>query len=139
SFLSIQHSNGNILPTSDDTSLLLQDSLISMIAPSDDVYTILLRDIAYGGGGEFVYLLHVGDFARPTAVYPAGGQAGENLSVKFLGDPKGEFTQQIKLPTTPLEKFGAYAEQNGTLAPSPNWMRVSTFPNILETSGNNDR
>ena len=139
SFMSIQDSTGNILTTSDDSSLLQQDSLISIIAPKDDVYTILLRDISYGGGGEFVYLLHVGDFARPTAIYPAGGKAGETVSVKFLGDPKGEFTQQIKLPDTVTEKFGAYAEQNGTIAPSPNWMRVSTFPNVLETSGNNDR
>jgi hypothetical protein len=139
SFMSIQDSTGNILTTSDDSSLLQQDSLISMIAPKDDVYTILLRDISYGGGGEFVYLLHVGDFARPTAVYPAGGKVGETVSVKFLGDPKGEFTQQIKLPDAAAEKFGAYAEQSGTMAPSPNWMRVSTFPNVLETAGNNDR
>jgi hypothetical protein len=139
SFMSIQDSKGNVLASSDDSSLLLQDSLLSIVAPSDGTYTVLLRDISYGGGGEFVYLLHIGDFARPTAVYPAGGKAGDAVAVKFLGDAKGEFTQEVKLPSMPVEKFGAYAEQNGTLAPSPNWMRVSAFSNLLETAGNNDR
>ncbi len=103
------------------------------------VYTILLRDIGYGGGSEFVYRLHLGDFPRPTAVYPAGGKAGETVSVKFLGDAKGEFTQDIKLPAGPVEKFGAYPEQGGVLAPSPNWMRVSPFSNVLEGDDNHDR
>src|SRR3954469_1168289 len=107
SFMSIQDPKGTVIASSDDTSLLLQDSLLSIIAPEDGVYTVLLRDIAYGGNGEFQYRLHVGDFPRPTAVYPAGGKAGETVSVKFLGDPKGEFTQQIKLPDAPSEKFGA--------------------------------
>lgn len=139
SVLSIQDAKGNVLATCDDSSLLLQDALLSILAPEDGTYTILLRDIAYGGGGEFVYLLHLGDFPRPTAVYPAGGKAGETVSVKFLGDPKGEFTQEVKLPNAAVEKFGAWAEQNGTLVPSPNWMRVSPFGNILETAGNSDR
>ncbi len=44
SVLSLQDSKGNILATSDDTSLLLQDSLISIAAPEDGVYTIRLHD-----------------------------------------------------------------------------------------------
>jgi len=141
SFMSLLDESGEILASSDDTALLLQDSFLSIIAPKDGRYTVLLRDIGYGGGAEFVYRLHIGNFPRPTAVYPAGGKAGETVSVEFLGDPKGAFSQKIELPATQTgsEKFGAYAEQNGTLAPSPNWMRVSPFPNVLESEGNHDR
>jgi len=139
SVLTLHDEKGKLLASSDDSSLLLQDSMISVIAPADGTYFFSLRDIGYAGGNDFVYRLHIGNFPRPTTVYPAGGKAGETVEVKFVGDPKGEFTQQIKLPAETLDRFGAYPEQAGAIAPSPNWMRVSTFANVLETAGNNDR
>ena len=68
SVMSIQDAEGNVLATSDDSSLLLQDSMLSILAPADGTYTVLLRDIGYGGGNDFVYRLHLGDFPRPTTV-----------------------------------------------------------------------
>jgi hypothetical protein len=139
SVLTLQDAQGNVLAGSDDTSLLLQDSMISITAPADGDYRVSLRDIGYGGNNDFVYRLHLGNFPRPTSVYPAGGKAGETVAVKFLGDAKGEFTQSIKLPGEVIDRFGAYAEQAGVFAPSPNWMRVSSLRNVLETEGNKDR
>jgi len=138
-YLAIHDGAGAVLAAADDTALLMQDSFLSLIAPKDGTYIIQVRETSYGGSGEFQYRLHVGTFPRPTAVYPAGGPAGETLSVKFLGDPAGEFSQAVKLPAQPREKFGAVAEQGGVSAPSANWIRVSDFPNVLETSPNQDR
>lgn len=136
--LAVLDRNGKELATSDDTSLLQQDSLITLLAPADGIYYVQIRDASYGGT-ESAYRLHIGNFPRPTAVYPAGGKVGETLKVKFIGDSTGEFMQEIKLPDSPQEKFGVFVEQNGFFAPSPNWMRVSTFPNVLASGQNTDR
>ena len=127
-----------ILAESDDTALAKQDPIASAIVPADGKYYIQLRDTSYQGGGNFHYLLHVGTFPRPTAVYPAGGKVGEGLSVKFLGDMTGEFTQTVNLPAEPTEQFDIFAQQDGLTPPSANFLRVSTFPNVLEQPGDND-
>ena len=75
----------------------------------------------------------------PRRVYPLGGKAGETLTLTFFSGATGEFTQPVKLPPTPAEKFGVFAELDGLPAPSPNWIRVSDFPNVLEASPNQDR
>lgn len=134
--LAIYDGKGALLGKADDTALLLQDAFLCIVAPKDGPYTIQLRETSYGGNGQFAYRLHIGNFPRPTAVYPAGGQAGERLAVRFLGDPLGEIPQTIKLPGNVREKFGAFAEAGGLMSPSANWMRVSSFPNALESSGN---
>jgi hypothetical protein len=137
-YMAIQDCSGAVLASSDDSSLLMQDPLISMLAPKDGTYVIQVRETSYGGNANFNYHLHVGDFPRPTSVYPTGGKAGETVMLKFLGDPGGEFSQAIKLPETPRDKFGVFAQQGG-IAPSPNWIRISPFPNVLEVSPNPDQ
>jgi hypothetical protein len=89
----------------------------------------------YNAANE-TYRLHVGTFSRPTAIYPVGGKAGESLKVKILGDPKGAWEQEVKLPSTPGE-FGFVAESDGVACPSPNRLRVSQFANMLEAEPNN--
>lgn len=126
------------LAAADDMPLLGQDACCSVVLPADGTYTVLVRESAYGGNGACRYRLHVGTFPRPTAVYPAGGPAGTPLEVRFLGDPAGEFKQQVTLPTAvPTGKFGLFAQDSGGIAPSAIPFRVSPFPNVLETEGNN--
>jgi len=137
-YLAIQDSKGAVLASSDDSSLLMQDSLISLLAPKDGAYIVQLRETSYGGNANFKYHLHVGDFPRPTGVYPAGGKAGETVTLKFLGDAAGEFSQAIKLPEMPQDKFGVFGEKGG-IAPSANWIRVSAFANVLEVSPDQDQ
>ena len=138
-WVAILDRDGKVLAASDDTTLLMQDSAVSVLAPATGSYFIQLRDTSYGGTEGSAYRLHIGNFPRPTGVFPAGGKAGETVTVKFLGDAGGEFTQDLKLPDKPSAKFGAYAERDGILAPSPNWLRVSEFPNVLESAVNHDR
>src|SRR5207244_547726 len=119
-------------------SLLLQDPVASVIAPKDGNYVVQLRDSAYGGSGETFYRLHVGTFPRPTAVFPPGGQAGKELTVQFLGDASGTFTQAVKLPEDAPESFALFAEQNGQVSPSGNVFRVSPFPDANEQEPNDE-
>jgi hypothetical protein len=134
--LTVLDDAGAEIATCDDSALFLQDPFVSFIAPKDGRYVIKLRESSYGGSGDTYYRLHVGTFPRPTAVYPAGGEVGHELSVKFLGDPTGQFTQTIKLGAEADQHFRLFPEQDGRAAPSGNVFRVSAFPNVLEAEPN---
>jgi hypothetical protein len=125
------------LARSDDTALLRQDPIASIIVPEDGKYIIELHESSYGGSDNSHYRLHVGTFPRPTLAFPMGGPAGSDLSVKLLGDASGAMAESIHLPADASELFSYFPQQNGQIAPSPVKMRVSKFPNILEKEPNN--
>jgi hypothetical protein len=126
------------LAQADDTALGRQDPIASAIAPADGKYYILVRESTYGGGGNYFYLLSIGTFPRPTTVFPLGGKVGDDLNVRYIGDVAGEIKAAIKLPGQPTEMINIFAEQDGMIAPTPNFLRVSPFPNVLEQDGDND-
>jgi hypothetical protein len=138
-FVAVMNAGRFVLASSDDSALLLQDPACSVIAPEDGPYIIQVRESSYGGNGNCHYRLHAGSFPRPTGVFPAGGKTGETLTLRFLGEGVGELAQQVKLPDQPAEKFAVVAEREGLSAPSPNWLRVSPFANVLEVEPNDDR
>ena len=127
------------LDAADDTPLLLQDCFASIVAPADGDYWIEVRDSSYGGGGNSRYRLHIGQFPRPRAIFPAGGQADTNTEVRFIG-AKGKLpVQEVSAPAKPDANFGVLAKANGFSAPSANPFRVSPFPNVLEKEPNENR
>ncbi len=149
-YIEILDTKGFILSRSDDTKLFIQDCYASATVPDDGTYTIKVRETSYGSIG--LYRLHVGTFARPTAVYPGGGPAGQDLQVKFIDQATGDFSQLLKMPQPvsfqltdgrmdqpDLRDFGIFAEREGVRAPSWNRLRISGFPNALEVEPNNSR
>ena len=126
------------LAACDDSSLLLQDSVASVIAPADGIYRIEVRDSSYRGAGNYYYRLHIGHFPRPLIAFPAGGKAGEKLEITLMGDPGGPIKKTIQLPAEADPDFGYIPEHNGTSAPSSNKIRVSDFPSIREVEPNNN-
>ena len=125
------------LAASDDTPLLLQDAAASILVPEDGKYVVQIRESAYGGNGNCRYRLHVGTFPRPTAVFPAGGKLGEELEVRFLGDPAGPIVQKVTLPAAPQTDFGLFAADAGGIAPSWNTFRLYDQGNAFEQEPNN--
>ncbi len=121
----------------DDSPLLFQDGVCSIIAPEDGRYVIQVRESSFGGGGDSFYRLHVGSFPRPTAVYPGGGRPGETLEVTLLGDPAGPRKQKVTLPPTG-DKFELFAQDEQGVAPSPNTLRVVDLPGVMEIEPNDD-
>lgn len=126
------------LAASDDTALLLQDAVAGIIAPEDGKYIIQVRETSYGGSGACRYRLHVGGYPRPRAIFPAGGKAGDEIPIAFIGDVKGRFEQKIKIPAS-QELFGLIAEQDGQRSPSANVFRISDFGNVMEVEPNDER
>ncbi len=138
-YLAILNEDRFVLARNDDATLLRQDSLCTLIAPEDGKYIIQVRESAFGGSGSSFYRLHVGNFPRPRGVYPAGGQPGEVLTVRWLGDPAGEWTEEITLPSLPDPEYPLLAKDEHGVAPSPNVIRVVDLPNTLEIEPNDTR
>jgi len=137
--LTVFDEHDSIVADADDTCLTMQDPFLSFNASTNGTYIVQVREVTYGGSDNSQYLLHVGNFSRPEAVYPLGGKAGEKVAFAFRSDATGWFTNEIQLPTVPEERFGVYAQLEGLFAPSPNWIRVSPFPNVAASGTNHDR
>lgn len=134
--LAIYDADGKKLAAADDSALFVQDPVLSILAPKDGAYIIEARHAIYNGAGD-AYFLHIGTFTRPTGIYPAGGPAGTELKVQILGDPRGSWSQSVRLPATAGDfPFVAVDAKDGVPAPSPNRLRVSPFPNVLEVEPN---
>ncbi len=121
---------------SDDTSLLKQDPFISLLAPAAGNYYIQIRESAYGGNDQSRYRMHVGEFPRPTAIFPAGGQPNEKMSLTFLGDPTGAITQEVQLPPSFGFRSGLFLTQGEFSSPSPLPFRINDLENIIEVEPN---
>jgi hypothetical protein len=137
-FLSVVDMAKFEIATADDTALLKQDPFVSFIAPKDGPFIIEVRESAFGGSGDSHYRLHVGTYPRPMVVFPLGGQVGQTMKVDFLGDPTGTISQEVKLPDQPNEEMALYAVQNKEIPPSPNYFRVSPFPNVMQEGEHHD-
>jgi hypothetical protein len=131
--------DGAQLSETTDTWLGMQDPFTSLVAPKDGTYVVRLCEATYGGNDNCHYRIHIGSFARPTAVLPPGGHTGETVSFNCFGQGTNEFVYRAKLPDLAEEKFGLFPELDGVAAPTPNWIRVSDFPNVLAVPPNESR
>jgi hypothetical protein len=125
---------GKVVAKADDSAMYVQDPVVSIVSPHTGNYYIEISQQMYERPNQVWYRAHIGNFTRPTAIYPAGGQAGEKLAVKVLGDPTGERTEQLTLPNV-AGPVDYYSGVKGQQPPSPNVLRVSTYPNVLKVEG----
>jgi hypothetical protein len=138
-YIAILDSKRFELATSDDTPLFKQDGCLSIIAPADGTYVVMVRETSYQGNGACQYRLHVGTFPRPLAVVPAGGKLGEEVELRFIGDATGEIKQKVKLPATmPKDgQFEVFCQDAGGISPSGLPFRLSeSATNVIETEPN---
>lgn len=133
--LTITKADGTPVAHADDIPFSRQDPVASIIAPEDGKYLIGVKDSTNSGPGQSSYLINIGTFPRPVAVYPAGGPAGEEVKFTFIGDATGPIQRTIKLPDQPADYHPLYIE-DGQMAPQPVLVRVSPMPNALEAEPN---
>lgn len=126
------------LATGDDAPTTNQDGGCSVVIPADGKYYVLVRECSYGGNGASHYHLHVGNFPRPTAVIPAGGKPGETVEFRFLGDPKGEFTQKVTLPQGDPPLYRLHAQTPEGIHPAGFSIRLADLPNTIGSGQNLD-
>jgi hypothetical protein len=133
----ITKADGTSLAEADDGAFTRQDPVSSIVAPEDGKYLVSIKDSTNSGQGECAYVMNIGTFPRPLAVYPAGGKTGEETKFTLIGDATGPIQRTVKLPDQPEERFELFTE-DGQPAPQPNFIRVSNFGNVLEAEPNND-
>ena len=95
--LELVDAEGFVIAACDDHPLLAQDAALAAVAPREDDYFLRVRESAYGGGNA-LYVLHVGDLPIPHVAWPPGGASGATLDVEWFGDPAGPFKEQVVLP-----------------------------------------
>ncbi len=130
--LAILDPKGFELAACDDATLLRTDAFVSTVAPEDGDYRIVVREAAYEGNDACQYRLHLGTFPRPSAVFPPGARPGETLTFDF-GDG---IQSQILVPETASGLHPLFAERDGLIAPSPNWIFVSPLTTAVEAEPN---
>jgi len=127
---------GRQMLTADDTAMAKQDVAFVATTKEAGAYTIALSEASYGGAGNFNYRLHIGNFPRPLSVTPMGGQAGQEVTVKWLGDP-GIGEQKIILPTLDTSQITIGAQSESGAAPTESPFRLFEFPGVVEAEPNN--
>lgn len=130
------------IAVSDDTALTKQDSYFSVILPEDGDYFITVRESSYGGNPGSQYRLHVGNFPRPAAVYPAGGKRGVETELTFIdafheGEEVRTQTQNIKLAVADGFRGGMFLTDEFGTSPTPLPFRLSDLDNAMEAEPNN--
>lgn len=136
-YIAILNSERFELTAVDDSPLLRQDAHASIIVPEDGKYIIEVRESGYGGNGNCRYRLHVGQFPRPSGIFPAGGKAGEEVEFRFLGDAGGDFTKKVTLPNDGRSEMLLFAEDDRGISPSGHTVRIQPEANAFETEPNN--
>jgi hypothetical protein len=138
--LEIVDAKGFVVAACDDHPLLGQDSMLAVTVAEAGDYTVRLRESAYGGSDNTVYLLHVGDFPVPHVAWPPGGAPNAEVELEWLGDPAGPFRQKVTLPAAAgLEGLAeAYPVRDGKAGPMPVPIRLSPLSATAETEPNDD-
>ena len=133
-FIAVLDENRFELFANDDTLLLNQDCFLSFVPEQDAIYTVLLRDASYDGNNGCHYRMHVGNFPRPQLVFPAGAKPGQDVALKFLGDPTGPVEQNRTV--TAQDNHGLFMQDDLGISPSPVAFRVNDFENSFEQEPN---
>jgi len=138
--LEIVDSKGFVVAACDDHPLLEQDAMLAVTVAEAGDYTVRLRESAYGGTENSVYLLHIGDFPAPHVAWPPGGGPNAEIEFEWLGDPAGPFRQKVTLPATAgLEGLAdVYPARDGRQGPVPLPVRVSPLSATAEAEPNDD-
>jgi hypothetical protein len=130
--LTVLGPDGRQLAQADDTPITRQDPFATFVAPADGTYTIQIRETAFGGGPNSTYALHVGDFARPSGVFPPGGQAGKGVRLSLLGVEGAAAVEALTLPGDAGPWWDYYPTLGGRTAPTSTSLRVRPYPGVDE-------
>ncbi len=137
-FVAILDDEENEVASSDDSPLLQQDGLCTYTAPEAGTYTVMIRDSSFRGSDTSGYRLHVGEFPRPVAIYPAGGTPGSILNAEWIDMDGSVHEAQIQLPSLAADQHPIWIENDFGISPSPNRVRVNELPVIVEAEPNDD-
>jgi hypothetical protein len=81
--LTLLDTAGRRVAHDEDTNGL--DPLVDYTVPATGRYTLRIQDLQYKGGPDFTYKIRGGQIPYVDAVFPLGGQRGQQVSVELRG------------------------------------------------------
>ena len=121
--LTVYDPAGKVVATIDDTPLYKQDPFLTFVAETPGEYTFEVRETSYEGDNRSRYALHIGNFARPSFVYPAGGQIGEKVDLNLHSFSKATQPSSMKCDK-PLMKNCKLLCKRAWVKASNKWLTV---------------
>lgn len=122
----------------DDTPISRQDAAFVFTAEEAGRHVLAISEAAYGGGGNFRYRMHVGDFPRPLGVTPMGGIPGTEVQVTWLGDP-ALGAQTLTVPADANGTIELAPTTDAGIAPTSVPFRAFPHAGVMEVEPNNDK
>ncbi len=131
SLIAVYDSQQKEIAVCDDTELFSQDGFLTITAPADGDYFVMIRDAAYNAAGNAPYRLHIGDFDRPQVMFPPGGKSGQKLTSKVFerSAPDSEAIVEREAAEFQLPDMAESTEVFGD-GPSALPLRVCEFENF---------
>ncbi|MEO6738610.1 MAG: hypothetical protein ABIP20_00050 [Chthoniobacteraceae bacterium] len=155
--------DGKLFKEADTSALYYHDPVCSFIAPVEGEYRVSLHDprhgveqndARYGLGSDCLYVIHVGDYPQPDAVWPLGGKLGETRDFTFTGAVGGAFQQRVTLPRRETFRRGpvnaleggwpfqipdaVYPVQDGIVGTGPVFVMASPQTSVMEQREKHD-
>ncbi len=133
--ITVMHPDGSIACLVDDTPLLNQDPCFTFRAQQTGEYVVELRAVGSNADSGSPYAIHLGNFPRPSYLFPAGGQAGSQIALQIFGihpdEPPVE-TIELTIPDAssalvPCELERVEADGSRRSCPSPIMIRAANF------------
>ncbi len=136
--LKVYDPRGELLARVDDDPLFQQDPVASIVATESGKYLVEVNETNYSGTTDSHYALHIGQFPRPSVVFPAGGQFGQLLALNMIDTDGLLQTHKVRLPKTmPSEGFRLQlASTGGNRIPTPLPFRLSELESVQESEPN---
>lgn len=130
---------GQPLAENDDRTPAYSDAFLTHVATQAGVVYVRLRESAFRGDDRSTYLLHVGDFPRPEAVYPPAVQAGATAQLDWIETDGRRWSTPYEAPAEAGSTADVYAEDERGVAPSGATLLVTAEAPTLEAEPNNRR
>ena len=135
--LTLKTVGGKEIAECGDSALFLADPFLSVKVPESGEYLVEVRDeIIERNSNPKMYRLHLGDYVRPSALFPPGGKAGAQTAFKVLGDPLGEWTYKSTLAQSEDGFADLLVQKDGKSLPVGHTVRVSAADNSIESEPN---
>ena len=125
--LRILDDTGHVIAANDDNSLHLQDPMAAVKILRDGFAFVEVRRSTFVQNDKD-YCVHIGTNRRPLVAFPPGGQVGTSQLFQMIGDPLGEFSETLAIPSD-VGNFEYFGD-----APSSVLLRSSPYGNVIEDS-----
>ncbi len=122
----------------DDGRVTHIDPYVRWTAVAAGTYRIDISESRFMSGGNYWYLLHLGDFPRPAIADPVGARWGTDTTVRWVNENGTAFEQDVTFAQGPSNVAAILPEQDGRMSVSPVRFRVNELQIVDEKEPNDE-